>query len=105
MSNDILTACGIAPPTLCRALTDLTRQVEASSREVSSLQQKVDKAHSQGLTQREETLKCREEQLKGQLHIPNCIVSKLAMICVRLYKPIMSVYTTHDGHPDRSHDA
>ena len=46
-------------------LSALTRQVEASSREVSQLQVRVDHAHSQGLEERELSVRTQEEHFKS----------------------------------------
>ncbi len=47
-------------------LSELTRQVEASTREVGMLGARVGHAHSQGLEEREQNTRAQEEHLKSE---------------------------------------
>ena len=63
-----LTFISISHVILPSTLSVLTRQVEASTREVSQLQAKVDHAHSQGVQDREHSTRAQEEHLKCEHH-------------------------------------
>ena len=54
------------PSISIRLLSELTHQVEVSSREVSQLQQRVDHAHSRGAEEREQGVRAQEEHLKSK---------------------------------------
>lgn len=52
---------------LHRTLAELSFQVESSTKEFSRLQEKLEQGHRRDLEEKEETLKAREDNLKGGL--------------------------------------
>ena len=56
-------------------LSELTHQVESSTREVSQLQAKLEQAHSMRVEEQAQRTRIHQEQLKSKLHVALCVSS------------------------------